>query len=105
MMSSGESVDSKDIDKVIHEPARLLIMTQLFVVQEADFIYLMRKTGLTWGNLSSHMTKLETAGYIDVEKTFVDKKPHTILKLTEQGRKAFRQYRKTLKQVLNGADI
>ena len=79
-------------------------MTQLYVVQEADFIYLMRKTGLTWGNLSSHMTKLETAGYIDVEKTFVDKKPHTILKLTEQGRKAFRQYRTTLKQVLNGAD-
>ena len=104
-MSNEEPVDSKDIDKVIHEPARLLIMTQLFVVQEADFIYLMRKTGLTWGNLSSHMTKLETAGYIDVEKTFVDKKPHTILKLTEQGRKAFRQYRKTLKQVLNGADI
>ena len=104
-MSKEEPVDSKDIDKVIHEPARLLIMTQLFVVQEADFIYLMRKTGLTWGNLSSHMTKLETAGYIDVEKSFVDKKPHTILKLTEQGRKAFRQYRKTLKQVLNGADI
>ena len=103
-MSSYESIDSKDIDKVIHEPARLLIMTQLYVVQEADFIYLMRKTGLTWGNLSSHMTKLETAGYIDVEKTFVDKKPHTILKLTEQGRNAFRQYRKTLKQVLNGAD-
>jgi len=90
---------------MIHEPARLLVMTQLFVVQEADFIYIMRKTGLTWGNLSSHMTKLESAGYIDVEKTFVDKKPHTILKLTEQGRKAFRQYRKTLKQVLNGADI
>ena len=104
-MSNDESVDSKDIDKVIHEPARLLIMTQLFVVQEADFIYLMRKTGLTWGHLSSHMTKLETAGYIDVEKTFVDKKPHTILKLTEQGRKAFRQYRKTLKQVLDQADI
>lgn len=104
-MSIDESVDSKDINKVIHEPARLLIMTQLFVVQEADFIYLMRKTGLTWGNLSSHMTKLETAGYIDVEKTFVEKKPHTILKMTEQGRKAFRQYRKTLKQVLNGADV
>jgi len=104
-LSNEESIDSKDIDKVIHEPARLIIMTQLFVVQEADFIYIMRKTGLTWGNLSSHMTKLETAGYIDVVKTFVDKKPHTILKLTEQGRKAFRQYRKTLKQVLNGADV
>lgn len=104
-MSSGEPIDSKDIDKVIHEPARLLIMTQLFVVQEADFIYLMRKTGLTWGNLSSHMTKLETTGYIDVEKTFVDKKPHTILKLTQHGRNAFLKYRKTLKQVLDGADI
>ncbi len=104
-MTSEEPIDSKDIDKVIHEPARLLIMTQLFVVQEADFIYLMRKTGLTWGNLSSHMTKLESVGYIYVEKTFVEKKPHTILRMTENGRKAFSQYRKTLKQVLNGADV
>ena len=102
-MSSDEPLDSRTIDKVIHEPARLLIITQLYVVEEADFIYLMRKTGLTWGNLSSHMTKLETAGYIEVVKKFVEKKPHTILKLTKEGRKAFIHYRKKMKQVLNAA--
>jgi DNA-binding MarR family transcriptional regulator len=100
-LSRDEALDAKDIDKLIHEPARLLIMTQMYVVEEADFVYLMRKTGLTWGNLSSHMTKLETAGYIDVEKEFVEKKPHTILRLTEDGRKAFQQYRKKMKKVLN----
>jgi len=50
-----------ELDKTIHEPARLQIMTQLYVVEEADFLFLMRKTGLTWGNLSSHMSKLEAA--------------------------------------------
>jgi DNA-binding MarR family transcriptional regulator len=100
-LSSDEPLDSSTIDKVIHEPARLLIIAQLYVVEEADFIYLMRKTNLTWGNLSSHMTKLETAGYIDVVKQFVEKKPNTILKLTKDGRKAFIQYRKKMKKVLN----
>ena len=94
-----------EIDKLIHEPARLKIIAQLYVVESADAVFLLRQTGLTWGNLSSHMTKLESAGYIEVVKEFAEKKPRTILKLTEQGRKAFSQYRKTLKQVLNGADI
>jgi DNA-binding transcriptional ArsR family regulator len=97
---SNEDRDSPlEIDKIIHEPARLQIMTQLYVVDEADFIYIMRQTGLTWGNLSSHMTKLENAGYIEVRKEFQEKKPHTILKMTSSGRTAFEKYRKMLDRV------
>ena len=97
---SNEDKDSPlEIDKIIHEPARLQIMTQLYVVDEADFIYIMSQTGLTWGNLSSHMSKLEDAGYIEVKKEFQEKKPHTILSITPSGRKAFERYRKTLDKV------
>ena len=91
-----------ELDRTIHEPARLQIMTQLYVVDEADFIYLMRQTGLTWGNLSSHMSKLEDAGYIGVRKEFQDKKPRTILNMTPAGRKAFEKYRKMLDKVFEG---
>jgi DNA-binding MarR family transcriptional regulator len=92
----------EDIDRLIHEPARLLIMAYLYVVESADFTFLMRQTGLTWGNLSAHMSKLEAAGYIEVIKDFVDKKPHTMLRLTEKGREAFREYRRKMKGVLDG---
>ena len=93
------SSDEFEIDKLIHEPARLKIMAQLFVIEEADFIFLMRQTGLTWGNLSSHMSKLEDVGYVEVRKEFLDKKPHTILKLTSKGRDAFNEYRRAMNQV------
>jgi len=89
-----------EIDKTIHEPARLLIMAHLYIVESADFTYLMRQTELTWGNLSSHMSKLEEAGYIEVIKEFKEKRPNTMLKLTEQGREAFRRYRQQMLQVL-----
>lgn len=91
-----------DIDKIIHEPARLMLMSYLYVVVSADFLFLMRETGLTRGNLSSHMSKLEKAGYVEVEKEFVDKKPRTLLRLTDEGRAAFRAYRENMKQVLDG---
>jgi DNA-binding transcriptional ArsR family regulator len=71
------------IDRIIHEPARLIILAYLFVVESADFLFLMRQTGLTRGNLSSHMSKLEAAGYVEVKKEFVDKIPHTLLSLTD----------------------
>ena len=87
------------IDKIIHEPARLVIMAHLFVVDSADFLFLQRQTGLTWGNISSHIRKLENAGYVAVEKEFIDKKPHTTLHLTKEGRAAFQEYRKNMKQV------
>jgi DNA-binding MarR family transcriptional regulator len=87
------------IDRLIHEPARLLILAYLYVVETADFLFLMRQTGLTRGNLSSHLSKLEAAGYISIRKEFVDKIPRTLLCLTNEGRAAFRTYRKNMKQV------
>ena len=89
------------IDKLIHEPARLMILIHLYVVESADFLFLMRQTGLTEGNLSSHMTKLEKAGYVAVEKSFVGRRPHTMLRLTEAGRAAFRQYHRLMKQIFD----
>ena len=90
------------LDRVIHEPARLKIMTHLYVVESGDFTYLMRTTGLTRGNLSAHMSKLEEAGYVEVVKEFVDRKPVTMLSLTDKGREAFLDYRKNMAQVLEG---
>ena len=88
------------IDRLIHEPARLLIVSYLAVVESADFLFLMRQTGLTFGNLSSHMSRLEEAGYIKVEKRFKGRKPNTILSLTARGRKAFEQYRDQIGRML-----
>lgn len=87
------------IDKLIHEPARLAIMAYLFVVDSADALFLQRQTGLTWGNLSSHISKLEKAGYVEVIKEFLDKKPHTALQLTQEGRTAFKEYSRKMRQV------
>jgi DNA-binding transcriptional ArsR family regulator len=95
----GEIPSISKIDKTIHEPARLMIMAHLFIVESADFLFLQRQTGLTWGNLSSHLSKLETAGYIAVEKEFLEKKPHTVLRLTDKGRVAFQEYRRSMKRV------
>jgi len=89
-----------EIDRLIHEPARLMIMAYLYVVESADFLFLMHQTGLTHGNLSSHMSKLESAEYIEVVKEFVDKKPHTMLRLTYTGRGAFQEYRERMMEVL-----
>ncbi|MFC1694486.1 winged helix-turn-helix domain-containing protein [Candidatus Latescibacterota bacterium] len=75
-------------------------MAHLYVVESADFLFLMHQTGLTKGNLSSHMSKLEAAGYIEVEKEFVNKKTHTMLSLSDEGRKAFQEYRESMKRVL-----
>jgi DNA-binding MarR family transcriptional regulator len=87
-----------DIDQVIHAPARLMVLTYLYVVESADFIYLRRLTGLTWGNLSTHLSKLEESA---IEKGYRGKKPHTEIRLTEQGRAAFREYKKSMQQVLD----
>jgi DNA-binding MarR family transcriptional regulator len=87
------------IDRLIHEPVRLLLMAHLYVVESADFLFLMNQLGLTFGNLSSHMSKLEEAGYISVEKEFVDKKPLTKLSLTEAGRKAFEDYKNGMRHL------
>jgi DNA-binding transcriptional ArsR family regulator len=85
------------IDRVIHEPARLLITAHLYVVESADYVFLMQNTGLTWGNLSSHLSKLEDAGYVEITKEFVERKPHTMAQLTDVGRNAFNAYRRQMK--------
>ena len=88
------------IDRLVHEPARLMILTILYVVESADFLFLMRQTDLTRGNLSSHLSKLEAAGYVEITKEFVDKIPRTLLCLTEKGRQALETYRHQMIQVL-----
>jgi DNA-binding MarR family transcriptional regulator len=90
-----------EIDRVIHEPGRLMLMALLYVVDSADFTFIMSQTGLTWGNLSAHMSKLEQAGYIEVEKAFKGRRPNTLLRLTGAGRAAFQKYRRGMKQVLD----
>ena len=74
------------LDRLIHEPGRLAILTVLSSVRDADFVFLQRATGLTKGNLSSHLTKLEDAGLVAIEKRFVLKKPNTNVALTPLGR-------------------
>ena len=94
--NNGASI--QDVDRLIHEPSRLVIMAQLYVVQSADFLFLQNQTGMTPGNLSAHLSKLEDADYVEVTKEFVDRKPHTALALTKKGRMAFKEYRKKVKQ-------
>ena len=91
-----------EVDRLIHEPARLAVIALLYVVESADFIFLMNQTRLTWGNHSAHMSKLEEAGYIEVVKTFKGKRPNTMLRLTQAGRVAFQTYRQKMKRVLDG---
>jgi DNA-binding MarR family transcriptional regulator len=90
-----------DLDRIVHEPARLLIVTILSAVESADFLFLQRETGLTKGNLSAHLSKLEEAGYVKIQKTFKGKLPLTICKLTTNGRKAFEQYRRQLQNFID----
>lgn len=91
-----------NIDKLVHEPARLALMSALAYVERADATFLQKQTGLTWGNLSSHVSKLEAAGYVAVEKTFVNRKPKTLLQLTDEGRVAFDAYRERMLTALQG---
>ena len=91
-----------DLDKLIHSPARLMVMTYLYVAESVDYVYLTYLTGLTWGNLATHIGKLEEAGYVEIEKTFVDKKPYSVIKLTKEGRAAFKDYKLQIKEVFDG---
>ena len=89
------------LDRLIHEPARLAIMTVLSSVKAADFVFLQRTTGLTKGNLSSHLTKLEEAGLVRIEKRFVMKKPNTSVELSAEGRKRVARHWKQLERLKN----
>jgi DNA-binding MarR family transcriptional regulator len=89
--------DLAKVDRLIHEPARLTILTILYIVESADFLYLKRETNLTKGNLSSHLYKLEEAGYVKIEKTYKGKIPLTVCSLTDMGHLAFENYRDQIK--------
>jgi len=101
-MPAGEDINGyqlSEIDRIIHEPARYNIMALLYVVKRAEFLFVQNQTNLTPGNLSTHLSKLEAAGYVETEKKFVGKKPRTLLSLTDQGRIAFEAYRNRMKQL------
>jgi DNA-binding MarR family transcriptional regulator len=91
----------EDIDRTIHAPTRLKIIACLAVVESADFTFLMRQTGLTRGNLSPNLRKLEEAEYVSIQKEFVDRVPRTLVRLTDNGRAALQTYRESMQSVLN----
>lgn len=99
-MSEGRAA-LPDLDRAIHEPARLGIVALLYAVEAADFTFLRQRTGLTAGNLSTHLSKLEAAGYLDVEKSFNERRPLTTLRLTAAGRAAFDTYADKMRSFLD----
>ena len=92
--------DLSELDRVIHEPGRLMIVSLLWAVERADFLFLTHETEMNKGTLSSHLARLEEAGYVEITKTFRGKIPQTLLRLTDGGRTAFERYRKQLKEAL-----
>jgi len=98
---SGSLQNLSGLDRVIHEPARLTLVALLSSVESADFLFLLKESGLTKGNLSVHLSRLEEARYVQAEKTFRGKIPHTEYKLTSKGKSAFDQYRKSLGSIFN----
>lgn len=96
--------DYQQLDDVIHSRIRLAVMAILGSVDQAEFTYLRDRTGATDGNLGAHMGKLEEAGYVEVDKVFVDRKPVTRYRLTETGREAFQVYVGRLERLLGGIE-
>ena len=90
----------KELDQLLHSQLRLAVMSILLSVEEAEFVYLKEKTQATAGNLSVQIDKLNEAGYIEVEKSFVGKKPRTVCRITSAGRKAFEEYVQALKSYI-----
>lgn len=101
MKTNDIYTDLKKIDRMIHEPSRIAILSLLLVVEEADFVFVMNKTGLSQGNLSSHLSKLEDAGLVDITKTFKGKRPQTILKISKKGSDEFLKYVVLMKKIFN----
>jgi len=92
-----------ELDPVIHQPVRLRILSALTALRHGDkldFVWLRDVLGVTDGNLGSHLLKLEEAGYIDVEKTFVSRKPRTLVRASDKGRAAFQSHVKALKAII-----
>jgi DNA-binding MarR family transcriptional regulator len=96
-----------ELDNIIHQPVRLRIMASLVSLdrgEQVDFTYLKKRLDLTDGNLGAHLTKLEEAGYVKIEKTFVDRKPRTYVQVTGKGRDAFEGHVAALRDILNKKD-
>ncbi len=94
-----------NLDAIIHQPARLRIMATLAALrpdESVEFTFLRGMLGLTDGNLGAHLRRLEEAGYVHLDKTFVDRKPRTYAALTPRGRSAFRDHVDALKGILDG---
>ena len=100
-----EPSDELILDRLIHEPARLAILTVLSSVRDADFVFLQRATGLTKGNLSSHLARLEEAGLVEIEKRFVRKKPNTNVTATAVGRQRVAHHWEQLERLKNLSQI
>ena len=92
---------ASELDKLLHEPARLLTLVQLAAVKKADFTWLLGQTGLTRGNLSVQMTRLADAGIVEVEKRFLNNRPQTLFTLTSKGKKALAQYKSQMQKILD----
>jgi len=101
--SLADSPALPELDPVIHGKLRLALLSLLSTVEEADFAWLRAKTGATDGNLGAQMLKLEEAGYVAMEKRFVQRKPQTLYRMTETGRLALTAYVQALKQLLGAA--
>jgi DNA-binding MarR family transcriptional regulator len=91
-----DGVVTVNLDRMVHEPARLSILTNLFIVEDANATFLLRQTGLTWGNLGSHLARLEAVGYVDITKGYEGKQPQTTISITPRGRAALLDYRAQL---------
>ncbi len=100
MVTPSQPDPLASIDPVIHAPARLRLVAQLYVVESADATFLLNTTGLTWGNLSNHLRKLEDHGYVTIDKGYRGRKPHTVIRLSDQGRAAFQRYRTLMTETL-----
>ena len=97
---NGQRRAIAELDRVIHEPGRMMILALLAAVEECDFLYLLRETELHKGNLSTHLSRLEDSGYVTIEKTYRGKVPRTVVRLSPRGRAAFEEYRKSLNLAL-----
>jgi DNA-binding transcriptional ArsR family regulator len=100
-MSGEQKIPLTDLDRLLHEPARLRLLANLAVVKKADFTWLLKQTGLSRGNLSVQMTRLADGGLVKVEKMFRDKRPRTLFQLTGKGMSALREYKKTMTTLLD----
>jgi DNA-binding transcriptional ArsR family regulator len=102
-MSATPFEQLANLDRLVHDPARLAILTALSACERADFLFLQRITGLSKGNLSSHLSKLEEAGMVEIEKRFVEKKTQTLVRLSDQGRGAVEAYWKEMEELRESA--